>query len=459
VEPATSRTTDGRDLPPTGVMPRRPWSSLDSMRSRTILQAVVPLAELGGLLDESSDSDSSLADLVSVRSNSLCDLEELSDFSSSSGESEAMDMWYLSTLYAEAGLVLAAAEPYCRDGITYAIGPDRYSFSRIEELWAASSKCKDMFRFELEHMRELLVVLRFPDTVRTPSRFAAPGEEALCILLRRMSYPGKWTDLCWEAGCSISRLCEVFQAAVDHVYETFDYLRDSRSLEAWVNHLERFAAAVHAGGVNGRGYRRPCPLTNCCLFVDGSVQEITRPSIFQQSFYNGHKKGHGVKWQGHMLPNGIMPMPYGPVLGRRHDSYMLERSRLVRVLRRMSRKLGRIYCGYGDPAYPQSLWLLGPFRHRMLNHAEAGFNTRMSATRIPNEWGFGKVRANWAYLDYHKGMRPYMNDLARYWPVANILTNCHTCCYGSQTSAYFQVEPPSLRAYVAMGSDMPDRGF
>jgi len=211
--------------------------------------------------------------------------------------------------------------------------------------------------------------------------------------------------------------------------------------------------------VNQRGHRRSCPLTNCALFVDGSNQEITRPSIFQRSFYNGHKKCHAIKWQGLMLANGIMPMPYGPILGRHHDSYMLERSRLVRIMRRISRKLGRIYCGYGDPAYPQSQWLQGPFRHRMLNHVEAAFNASMSSARIPNEWGFGKVRTNWAYLDYHKGMRPYMNDIARYWPVAQILTNCHTCCYGSQTSAYFQVEPPSLHVYVGMGRDLPDRGF
>ena len=431
------------------------------MRSTKLLRTVVSLAELGTLPDDDSDSDSE--EMPDMSSNSSWDaiLEALasSSDSSSSSEAEAMERWREASTYLQVGLVLAAAEPYCRDGIKYPAGPDRYSLCRVEELWACSTKCKAMFRFELCDIRELLVALQFPDELHTPSRFVASGEEALLILLRRMSYPGKWCDLCWEAGCSTSRLCEVFQAAVDHVYDEFAHLRDSRSLEAWSNHFARFAEAVHRGGVNQRGYRRGCPLTNCALFVDGSVQEVTRPSIFQRSFYNGHKKNHGIKWQGLMLPNGIMPMPYGPIIGKHHDSYMLERSRLVRILRRISRKLGQIYCAYGDPAYPQSRWLLGPFRHRMLNHAEAAFNTRMSSARIPNEWGFGKVRANWAYLDYHKGMRPYMNDIARYWPVSQILTNCHTCCYGSQTSAYFQVEPPALHVYVAMGSDLPNRGF
>ena len=128
----------------------------------------------------------------------------------------------------QVGLVLAAVEPFCRDGIRYAIGPDRYLFQRVEELWASTTKCKDMFRFELADICELLVALHFPAELRTPSRFVASGEEALLILLRRMSYPGKWSDLCWEAGCSTSRLCEVFQAAVDHVFESFPHLRDSR---------------------------------------------------------------------------------------------------------------------------------------------------------------------------------------------------------------------------------------
>ena len=35
-----------------------------------------------------------------------------------------------------------------------------------------------------------------------------------------------------------------------------------------------------------------------------------------------------------------------------------------------------------------------------------------------------------------------------YYPVANILANCHTILYGSQTSDYFDVPRPGLEDYL-----------
>ena len=50
----------------------------------------------------------------------------------------------------------------------------------------------------------------------------------------------------------------------------------------------------------------------------------------------------------------------------------------------------------------------------------------MSSARIAVEWGFGKIKGNFAYLDFAKGMRPYQSDIQKFWPVAQILTNCPT---------------------------------
>ena len=115
----------------------------------------------------------------------------------------------------------------------------------------------------------------------------------------------------------------------------------------------------------------------------------------------------------------------------------------------------RTYQLFGDPAYPLSPWLSAPFPVvANMTGAEARFNRDMSSVRITVEWGFGKIKGNWAYLDFERGMKPYLNDLQRMWPVAQILTNCHTCLYGSQTGNYFGVMPPSLEQYIAMGSNL-----
>ena len=72
------------------------------------------------------------------------------------------------------------------------------------------------------------------------------------------------------------------------------------------------------------------------------------------------------------------------------------------------------------------------------------------------ECGFGKIKVNWPDIDFKKGMKPYQSDTQKIWLVAQILTNCHTCIYGSQTGNYgFTVMPPSLEVYLAMGSNLP----
>ena len=81
---------------------------------------------------------------------------------------------------------------------------------------------------------------------------------------------------------------------------------------------------------------------------------------------------------------------------------MLEKSKLVPIMHRICRRLGAAYCAYGDPAYPQGAYLAGPFKHTNLNVREARFNRKMSANRIPNEWGFGKIKLNFSYLDFEK---------------------------------------------------------
>jgi hypothetical protein len=63
-------------------------------------------------------------------------------------------------------------------------------------------------------------------------------------------------------------------------------------------------------------------------------------------------------------------------------------------------------------------------------------------------WGFGRIKTNWAFLDFENGMKPYLNDTAKFWPVASILMNCHVCLYGSATAKYFDCETPTLEQYL-----------
>ena len=71
-------------------------------------------------------------------------------------------------------------------------------------------QCWALFRFERNDLQRLRVALRIPDVVHTRNGTVCPGLEALCVVLSRLSYPSRWTQLLPMFGHSITHLSQVF---------------------------------------------------------------------------------------------------------------------------------------------------------------------------------------------------------------------------------------------------------
>ena len=140
---------------------------------------------------------------------------------------------------------------------------------------------------------------------------------------------------------------------------------------------------------------------------------------------------------------------FGPLEGRRHDAFMLGASGLAQKLRRFQQPNGQPYVIYGDPAYGVSRNILAPFRGAQLTRQQQDFNKSMSRVRISVEWTFGKICQYFSYIDFKRNNKVLRQPVAKYYLVAALLTNCHTCLYGSLTSTFFNVDPPSLETYLA----------
>ena len=139
---------------------------------------------------------------------------------------------------------------------------------------------------------------------------------------------------------------------------------------------------------------------------------------------------------------------FGPIEGRRHDAFMLSVSGLPIKLRPLDQPNGQPYVIYGDPAYGLSRNILSPFRGVHLTPQEQEFNQKMSTVRVSVEWAFGKILQYFSYLDFKKNQKVLLQPIGKYYLVGAILTNCHTCLDGSQTSTFFSVSPPSLETYL-----------
>ena len=64
-----------------------------------------------------------------------------------------------------------------------------------------------------------------------------------------------------------------------------------------------------------------------------------------------------------VAPNGIICHLFWPLVGRRHDAFMLRESGLLdRLDQKMVKANGEPYVIYGDPAYPVRRHIIAPFR-------------------------------------------------------------------------------------------------
>jgi len=150
-----------------------------------------------------------------------------------------------------------------------------------------------------------------------------------------------------------------------------------------------------------------------------------------------------------VTPNGLITNLYGPLEGSRHDSFLLQQSGLLPRLQIKFRRNGAPpFCLYGDPAYGIQEELLAPYKNHNKTPDQEAFNKAMSVVRQSVEWEFGRLVQNFAFLDFKKNLKLYLQPVGKYYKVGVILNNCLTCLNGSETSEYFNVEPPVMENYL-----------
>lgn len=115
--------------------------------------------------------------------------------------------------------------------------------------------------------------------------------EGLCILLRKLSYPCRYSDV-------------VCSDVLDFVYDTH-----SHRITRWnPTVLSPADPQIYSDAIAAKG----AALQNCFGFIDGAIRPIRRPGEQQRILYNGHKKFHSLIFQAVALPNGPIGNFYGP---------------------------------------------------------------------------------------------------------------------------------------------------
>lgn len=158
---------------------------------------------------------------------------------------------------------------------------------------------------------------------------------------------------------------------------------------------------------------------------------------------------HCVKYQSVVCPDGLTVSTIGAFQGKRHDAGIFRESGLYEQLENVTKfPDGSKFVVYGDQAYPIKELLLCPFPGQGVNHIQMNFNNSMAGVRQAVEWSFQKIIAEFAFLDFKKNQKLMLQDIEEMFISATILTNCHTCLYGSQTSQFFNIQPINLEEYL-----------
>ena len=71
----------------------------------------------------------------------------------------------------------------------------------------------------------------------------------------------------------------------------------------------------------------------------------------------------------------------------------------------------------------------------------------MSKVRTAVEWVFVDILEYFAFVDFKKDLKVGLSAVGKMYVIFALLRNAHSCTYGSTTSPFFGVEPPSLESY------------
>ena len=182
---------------------------------------------------------------------------------------------------------------------------DYESFPSFDLDGISSADCYAEFRFEKQDIPLLAEALQLPPRFTCQQRSVCDSIEGLCMLLKRVAYPCRYSDMIPRFGRPVSVMSLVTNQVMNYLFDIHghritEWNQDILSPPT----LQRYALAISQKGA---------ALDNCFGFIDGTVRPISRPGEHQRLVYNGHKRVHALKFQSLALPNGLIGNLYGPV--------------------------------------------------------------------------------------------------------------------------------------------------
>jgi len=317
----------------------------------------------------------------------------------------------------------------------------------------SNSDCLILFRFEKQDLPRLMKQLQIEPEYELENGGICNGEHAFLFFLHYMAFPLRLIDPIVQRfwGRTSTELGRIVKAVKADIYNTNIHLIHG-NLDFFEPRFNDYTRVMANKILSLNNNVIPIELRGAGAIIDAKLFCMCRPSNWrlQRPAYNGRKKVHCFNGTALVFPDGMFGAIHSPAPGRRNDARMLRESNLngqlaaAQVNRNFLSQLKAIL----DKAYFNNTHMIA--MARAANPAQQAVNDIISPIRVPIEWSFAKMVQLWKYIDYKKAMKLGQNTPSRYVDIAFILTNCHTCLYGSETGWYFQCMSPTLEQYCGI---------
>ena len=107
-------------------------------------------------------------------------------------------------------------------------------------------ECFTLFRFNQEEIRRLLNVFKIPETSTTRNGTTMTGLQDFVLVLCRLNYRNRYSDIAAMFGREIPELSMVFNTVINYLFAQYGHLLLDLN-QPWLSHdnLRRFADSVH----------------------------------------------------------------------------------------------------------------------------------------------------------------------------------------------------------------------
>lgn len=280
-------------------------------------------------------------------------------------------------------------------------------------------------------------------TIKTKNRTVFTVEEAFATTLCRLHLGWSIKLVAREMTRQMGAVSDIVNIVAERLFPLCRKLfGDLLHLQHQPERVEKLKQAVaRKCGHLDKGYTH---------FIDGTTQQVCRPTRGQQSVYSGNHRVHGVCYVASRAGDGICDNLCLAMAGRHHDAFAINPNQLVQQLEEVSATLGTQVAVYGDSAF----YGFGPH----IGHAykdcaattpdQAQETLDMYSGRIIIEWQFGEQDGAWAILRNKHAKKILNSPVELHFNLCVLLTNCATCLRGNNTSAYFDLDPPLLDDYL-----------